>query len=154
VLASRAASSRRQRAIVGASRAGRQDCGVFGGTALAYEPGGALLARGLCDGQLQLLEARTGRVTRRVRLGNTLPALAPGDGSLAVAVDRSVRLVDPRSGAVRSTLAAPGPVTFVASAPTGGALAAVSVDDSSNSWVTLWRRGRPRRIATAPFDRA
>ena len=96
---------------------------------LAFRPDGGQLAESVCGGTLVLADARTGRVTRRVRIGKATGVVAYDRSGSQIAVGSSpgVVLVDPRTGSVRHLAVrrgAPVPVDFpVAYSPASPVLA-------------------------------
>lgn len=111
--------------------AGLQTCGgvPLALPTLAFRPEGEQLAESICGGTLVLADARTGHVTRRIRVGTAAGVVAYNrSGSLiAVASSTGVVLIDTHTGRVRRLPTKPGapvPVDFpIAFSPTSPVLA-------------------------------
>jgi WD40 repeat protein len=95
-------------------------CGFTGGPAVAYDPTASRIARALCNGQLQLFDAASGRLLQQTHVGGLATSLAySANGStLAVGTDHGVEMFDGRTGAHRASLAG-GRVNSVAISPDG-----------------------------------
>ena len=87
---------------------GVQPNGVGWGPGIAYSPDRKQIAEGSQNGTLQLLDAHTLRVERRIRVGSFAPQLAyaPSGSLLAVGTNHGVVLLDPTTvpPAARSSL--------------------------------------------------
>jgi WD40 repeat protein len=115
---------------------GTQGCG---GPGVAYDPvpSADVLAVGLCDGEVVLANATTGRVERQVKLGGAAasqPAYTPDGSALIDASENRLVELDPLTGAVRrrSPTAVPG-LSFFAIDPRAPVVAALGYGE-----VALW----------------
>ncbi|MDP9257931.1 MAG: TIR domain-containing protein [Actinomycetota bacterium] len=130
--------------------AGIQSCGFVNFTApgIAFRPDGRQLAEGLCDGSVVLADGRTGRVTRRIRVGHFGGTVAyNSDGSLLAATsDRGLLIIDPATGAIRGVAPHPQGRMRIAFSPNAPLLAI-----ANNGSVTLWNvRTRRTRVLRFP----
>jgi WD40 repeat protein len=127
----------------------RQECDALPG--IAYRPGGGQLARGLCNGDVVMLDARSGRQLRRLHVADnaSVVAYSPDGALLAVGTERGVRLLEAESGARRRHLAGSGVVTAIAFAGDGSRVAATTTEG-----VFEWnvRTGRRRVLARARHE--
>jgi WD40 repeat protein len=121
------------------------------GFTAAYSPDGGRIAEAICSGTLRLLDARTGRLLHRGRVGRGASGLAysPDGSTLAVAAGPGVALIDPRTGTIVRRL---GGVVMaqtldVAFRPDGRVLAA-----TTPAGLIVWSlpHGRARMLARTP----
>lgn len=122
-------------------------CGENSGLTAAYSPDGRQIAEASCAGTLRLIDASSGRVVRSRNLNQPLSAVAYSPSGLLLAVGtgtdtigaNTVLLLDPATGAVRTTLTAgsatdkPAGTGAIAFSPNGRLLAA-----DGPSGITLW----------------
>ena len=131
---------------------GVQPNGVGWGPGIAYSPDRKQIAEGSQNGTLQLLDAHTLRVERRIRVGSFAPQLAyaPSGSLLAVGTNHGVVLLDPTTGASRGTIK---PMTNAGSlqfSPDGSLLAVNELDPSTYvSHLEVWNL-RTHRLRVVP----
>jgi WD40 repeat protein len=109
---------------------GRQDCGqeIFG-PGLVYASRDRIVET-LCNGNVVLLDAQTGRIESRRDLAQTTPSveLSPDRKQLGVATDDGVALLDATSGATVRRLRGGGQVERLAFSPDGTRVAGATHD--------------------------
>jgi WD40 repeat protein len=132
--------------------AGVQSCGFDNIVApgVAFSPDGRQLAEGLCNGDVVLADARSGRVERRIHLGGIAagPVAYSSAGSelAAASVGHGVELIDLATGTVRPTGQHTAGRFRVAFSPTSPLLAI-----SGNGQVTLFDlKSRKTRLLHFP----
>src|SRR5262249_9961238 len=115
--------------------------------AIAFCPGGGVLASASQDRVVRLWDAATGKQLHRFR-GHQNPALAVAaapDGRLlasAAARENAVRMWDVASGEeLRQLRAEPGWIRSLAFAPDGRTLAAIGAEDTLHLWDVATGRG-------------
>jgi len=117
---------------------GRQECGldVFG-PGLVY-PTRDRIVQTLCNGNVVVLNAQTGRIESRRDLAQTTPSveLSPDHKQLGVATDDGVALLDASSGATVRRLRGGGQVKRLAFSPDGRRVAGATQDG-----VMVWPAG-------------
>jgi WD40 repeat protein len=110
---------------------------TYGGKALAFHPGGRILASSPgMDGSIQLLDVVSGQATIVAGQGPIeAAAFSPDGGTLATcSTDGTIRLRDLATGQTAATLTHGGYVVSVAFSPDGGTLASSSTDRTARLW--------------------
>jgi WD40 repeat protein len=130
-----------------------KSCGnsLIGLTAF-YSPDGRQIAEAVCNGEVRLLDAASGRLLRTVRVsrrGASTAVYSPDGTELAVGAGPSVVLLNPRSGTILGRLSGgrSPQMLAVTFSPNGRLLAA-----TTPAGVTVWSlpAGRPRTLAVNP----
>ena len=115
---------------------GRQDCPPESfGPGLVYSGRGRIV-ESLCNGDVVLLNARTGRAETRRHVARSAPAVElSADGTqLGVATEDGIVLLDPATGAIRRRLQGGGAVKRLAFSPDGSLVAG-----ATEAGVMVWR---------------
>ncbi len=118
---------------------GDQSRGGGFGPNVAFSPDGAQIAEGSWNGTIQLVDANTMEVRRRINVGANAPWVAynPAGSVLAVGADRGVVFLDPKSGRRQGTIAAMSNAQGLQFSPDGLRLAAIAANPmgpTANSW--------------------
>jgi WD40 repeat protein len=127
-----------------------QNCDVFiAAPGLSYSPDGRHLAEGLCNGDVRILDARTGKLEHRFHAGPTAAAVAydPAGGRIAVATKRGLELIDAATGKRLATVMAAAAFSRVVFSPDGTLVAAVLATPPRTS-VVVWnlKSGQTRQL--------
>lgn len=87
----------------------RMTCHLGEGASIAYRPGGGEIAEGFCSAGVQLVDARTGAVTRRITSEGDVSSVAYSDNgrTLAIGGAPGIALYDERTGKIVRVLHAP-----------------------------------------------
>ncbi len=112
-----------------------------GASALAWHPGGHLLATGHADGGVRIWQAPHGRLRRA--LGGGAPsvrAFAPSSAgaALAIVMDEALHLIDMASGRPRLGIHAAARITSLAWSADGALLAVEGLRVGGDGAVRLW----------------
>ena len=132
-----------------------QSCPELGPT-VVYDPSGARLVEGTCDGSVRVVNRGTGQTVRTFHVnGPAVPIRISRDGSmLAVATDGAIRLYDARTLTPRRGLRMPGHAERIAFSRDGSLVGATGRDRTGRSWAMVWTTagGRPRlQLSNPPY---
>ncbi|HEX5895699.1 MAG TPA: protein kinase [Thermoleophilaceae bacterium] len=103
----------------------------------ALTPDGRSVVTASNQNELVWWDIRSRRPTRRLKVGSGLHALAlsPDGDTLAVGIERGIKLVDTRTGAARSvTGPSAGAPTWLLFSPDGGTVVSTSLDGAVTRW--------------------